>query len=386
MKLYSISLQSVRRKKTKSILLLIGLVLAVASVVTLVTVSENINASVATNLDEFGANIIVLPKIEQLAINYGGLSIGEVSYNNSQLNENDIIKISSIKNSRNISIISPKLLEVTTVDGKKNLIAGVNFKDELRLKKWWHLNGNTPNGGNQILIGSNVAFVRKISKNDSIKIKSEMFIVSGIIGNTGSQDDDLIFMDLSSAQRIFEKRSAISLIEMSALCYDCPIEEIVAQVSAAVPTANVTPIKQTVEAKMMAVHSFENFSIGVSLVILAISFLIVFVNVNASVNERTREIGILKSIGFRRVHILQVILFEYLIISLIAGLMGYIAGICSAKLVLPHLSMYSSDKLIVNYAVFWGAVFLSLLVSLTACVYPALKAAKLDPTVAFRYI
>lgn len=386
MKLYNISLQSIRRKKSKTIFLLVGLVLAVASVVTLITISENINANVSAKLDEFGANIIITPKNEQLAINYGGLSIGEVSYNNSQLNEKDIDKIRSIKNSKNLSIISPKLLDAADVNGKKNMVAGVQFENELRLKKWWHINGNAPKTAGQILIGSNVALNRNIKIKDTIKIQNDLFVVSGILENTGSQDDDLIFMNLSSAQKLFNKPSIISLIEMAALCYDCPIEEIVSQTSTAIPTAKVTPIKQTIEAKMLAVQSFEHFSIGVSLIILVISFLIVFANINASVNERTREIGILKSVGFRQSHILQIILLEILIISLISGIVGYFLGIISAKLVLPHINIYTTNKLIVNPTVFVGAVFLSLLVSLTACIHPALKAARLDPTVAFRYI
>ncbi len=386
MKLYNISLQSIRRRKSKTIFLLFGLILSVALVVMLITLSENINASVSQKLDEFGANIIITPKSEQLAINYGGLSIGDVSYNNSQLKEKDIARINSIKNSKNISTISPKLLEITDINGKKTVVAGIRFEDELRLKKWWRIKGKAPESESQILIGNNISAGRYININDSIKIKNEVFAVSGILDNTGSQDDDFVFMSLSSAQKLFNKPEAVSLIEISALCYDCPIEEIVAQTSSAVPAAKVTPIKQTIEAKMTAVHSFEHFSVGISLIILVISFLIVFANVNASVNERTREIGIFKSVGFRQMHILKIILFEILIISFLAGLVGYFIGIASAKFLLPHLSMFAANELFINPAVFWGTVLLSLFVSFTACIYPALKAAKLDPTVAFRYI
>jgi len=386
MKIYSIAFQSLRRRKAKTIFLIVGLFLSVASVVTLITISENINKSVAINLDEFGANIIITPKSNQLMISYGGLSLGEVSFNNSQLSENDIQKINTIKNRKNLSIIAPKLFETVNLKGKNALIAGVRFSEELKLKKWWVINGKSPLSPNNLLVGSNTAEALQIKVNDTLVINDQQFIVFGILLNTGSQDDALIFMDILTAQTLFRKPSKLSLIEIAALCYDCPIEDIVSQTSSVLPTANVTPIKQNIESKMMAVHSFERFSLGISLVMLVTSFLIVFTNVNASVTERTKEIGIFKSVGYRKSHILQIILTEVIAASLTAGLLGFFAGISAAKLVSPFLSMHGLTSFTYNFTTLPIAVLLSLFVGITACVYPAIKASRLDPTVAFRFI
>lgn len=386
MKIYSIAFQSLRRRKAKTIFLIVGLFLSVASVVTLITVSENINKSVAINLDEFGANIIITPKSDQLMINYGGLSLGEVSFNSSPLSENDLQKINTIKNRKNLSIISPKLFETVNLKGKNVLIAGVRFSDELKLKKWWAINGKSPLSPNNLLLGSNTAGALQIKVNDTLVINEQQFVVSGILSNTGSQDDALIFMDLLTAQTLFRKPSKLSLIEIAALCYDCPIEDIVSQTASVLPTANVTPIKQNIESKMMAVHSFERFSLGISLVMLVTSFLIVFANVNASVTERTKEIGIFKSVGYRKSHILKIILTEVIAASLTAGLLGFLAGISAAKLVLPFLSMHGLTSFTYNFTTLPIAVLLSLFVGITACIYPAIKASRLDPIVAFRFI
>ncbi len=386
MKIYSIAFQSLRRRKAKTIFLIVGLFLSVASVVTLITVSENINKSVAINLDEFGANIIITPKSDQLMINYGGLSLGEVSFNSSPLSENDLQKINTIKNRKNLSIISPKLFETANLKGKNVLIAGVRFSEELKLKKWWVVNGKSPSFPNNLLLGSNTAEALQIKINDTLVINEQQFVVSGILSNTGSQDDGLIFMDILTAQTLFRKPSKLSLIEIAALCYDCPIEDIVSQTSSVLPTANVTPIKQNIESKMMAVHSFERFSIGISLVMLVTSFLIVFANVNASVTERTKEIGIFKSVGYRKSHILKIILTEVIAASLTAGLLGFLAGILAAKLVLPFLSMHGITSFTYNFTTLPIAVLLSLFVGITACIYPAIKASRLDPIVAFRFI
>lgn len=386
MKLHNIAFLSLRRRKAKTFFLIVGLFLSVASVVTLITVSENINKSVAINLDEFGANIIITPKSDQLMINYGGLSLGEVSFNNSQLSENDLQKINTIKNRKNLSIISPKLFETVNLKGKNVLIAGVRFSDELKLKKWWVINGKSPLFPNNLLVGSNTAEVLHIKINDTLAINEQRFVVSGILSNTGSQDDGLIFMDILTAQTLFHKPLKLSLIEIAALCYDCPIEDIVSQTSSVLPTANVTPIKQNIESKMMAVHSFERFSLGISLVMLVTSFLIVFANVNASVTERTKEIGIFKSVGYRKSHILKIILTEVIAASLTAGLLGFIVGVSAAKLVLPFLSMHGLISFTYNFTTLPIAVLLSLFVGITACIYPAIKASRLDPIVAFRFI
>ena len=386
MKIHHISFLSLRRKKAKTFFLILGLFLSVASVVTLITVSENINRSVAVNLDEFGANIIITPKSDQIMINYGGLSLGEVSFNNSQLSDNDLQKINTIKNRKNLSILSPKMFETVKLKNKNVLIAGVRFSDELRLKKWWAIKGKSPDSKDNILVGSNAASSLNININDTLVINGEQFIISGILSNTGSQDDGIIFMDILTAQTLFHKPTKLSLIELAALCYDCPIEDIVSQTASVLPTANVTPIKQNIESKMTAVHSFEKFSLGISIVMLVTSFLIVFTNVNASITERTKEIGIFKSVGYRNSHILQIILIEVTIASITAGFVGFIAGISAAKLILPFVNMHGLSSFYYDYSTLPIALLLSLFVGITASIYPAIKASRLDPTVAFRFI
>ncbi|OGU45344.1 MAG: hypothetical protein A2000_15030 [Ignavibacteria bacterium GWB2_36_8] len=390
MKLYNISLQSLRRRKAKTFFLIIGLILSVASVVTLLTVSKNVNQSIAANLDEFGANIIITPKTDDISINYAGMSINNVSYNNNELHTNDVEKIRTIKNKDNISIVAPKLLSVEIINpangtGDKNvLITGVRFNDEIRLKKWWNVTGKIPSKGNEVLIGSEVKKKLGLKLNEWLKIRDNDFIVSGILDATGSQEDVMIFMDLNESQKLLDKKDKVSLIEVAALCYDCPIEEIVQQTSSVLPGANVTPIKQTIESKMTAMHRFEHFSFGISAVILIISMLIVFTNVNASVTERTKEIGIFLAVGFRKSHVMQIILFEVITASLLAALIGYVIGFLASRFIIPVLTMDESTRIVYDYSLMIFSVGFSLAVGFIASIYPAVKATRLDPTTAFR--
>ncbi|HCY75104.1 MAG TPA: ABC transporter permease [Ignavibacteriales bacterium] len=390
MKLYNISLQSLRRRKSRTIFLIFGLLLAVASFVTLYVVSENVNKNVAENLDEFGANMLITPKSDGLNLSYGGVAITGVTIENSSLSYNDIAKIKSIKNKDNLRIIAPKLfnsIKVQYLDGigEINVVAaGVNFKDEVRLKKWWRVIGNYPSQENEILMGSEASKLLEMKLNQKTSLNGEEFLVSGILEETGSQDDGLIFLDLKKSQELFNKKNELSLIEIAARCYDCPIEEIVRQTSSKLPGAKVTAIKQTIESKMTAIHRFEHFSLGISAVILVISLLIVFTNVNASVNERTKEIGIFMSVGFRRWHIIKIILLEVLIASFSAGVIGFFIGIAGAKIITPILSMDDSITINFSYSLLLLSAGMAVTAGLLASVLPALKAARLDPTVAFR--
>lgn len=390
MKLYNISFQSLRRRKSRTAFLIIGLLLSVASFVTLYVVSENVNKSVSENLDEFGANMIITPRTDGLNLNYGGISVTGLTFENNNLSQDDIEKIKTIKNKDNLSVIAPKLFNSVSINNPNGsgainvVVAGVNFNDEIRLKKWWRVTGKYPSQENEILMGSEASKLLEIKLNQKTSLNGEEFLISGILEETGSQDDGLIFLDLKKSQELFNKKNELSLIEIAARCYDCPIEEIVRQASGKLPGAKVTAIKQSIESKMTAIHRFEHFSLGISAVILVISLLIVFTNVNASVNERTKEIGIFMSVGFRRWHIIKIILLEVLIASIVAGVFGFFIGIIGAKIITPILSMDDSITINFSYSLLLLSAGMAVTAGLLASVLPALKAARLDPTVAFR--
>jgi putative ABC transport system permease protein len=384
MRLYTISLNNLRRRKTKMVFLVLGLVIAVSTVVALVTLSRIMNADFAKNLDEFGANILIVPKSDDLSLTYGGMTVSGVSFDVRNLNEEDARKIRTIKNRDNISIVAPKLLNTARIQQKQVLVVGVDFRQEFRLKKWWSVVGKTPLLDNEVVVGAEAKNKLQLGLSQSFEINGALFRVSGILEPTGSQDDGIIFIDLKEAQQLFAKPEQLSLIEVAALCYDCPIEQIVSQTSEKLPGAKVMAIRQTIESKMEAMHRFEHFSLGISLVVLIVGALIVFTNVTASVNERTREIGIFRAIGFRQSNIMTIILAEAFITSFVAGVVGYFVGFGVSKVVTPLLSMNGSSTISINILLLGFSVALAVLIGLASSVYPAYTASRLDPTVALK--
>lgn len=384
MKLYNISLNNLRRRKAKMLFLVLGLTIAVTTVVTLVTVSEVMNADIANKLDEFGANILIVPKSNELSLNYGGLAVSGVSLDVQKLSEADAAKIKTIKNSDNIKIVAPKLLTVAPVVKRNVMVVGIDFPQEFQLKKWWRLSGKRPSNTREAIIGSEIKDLLQLEIGQLFQIKGEDFTVAGILEPTGSQDDAVVFIDLKTAQRLFGKPNELSLIEVAALCYDCPIEEIVRQTSEKLPGAKVMAIRQTIESKMDAIHRFEHFSYGISAVIVFVAALIVMTNMTASVNERRREIGVFRAIGFRRTHIMKIILTEAFLTSFLAGIMGYGVGTIASRVVAPMLTMNGGGEISLNYMLLVFSVALAVLVGLLSSIYPAYKASRLDPTVALK--
>lgn len=417
MRLHHISINNLKRRKGKAIFLVIGLLIGVTTVVTLVNLTRVMERDLGQKLDELGANILIVPKSHGLNLNYGGLQFSGVALEVQPLTRDDLARIRAIRNNENLSIVAPKLIGSAKINGKEALLAGVDLKEELRLKKWWRVlpagmgmpagplaqgSGGMehPSGGpgqsayllresmaeKDLLVGSAAAQHLNLHEGQPVEIQGRSFRVRGVLEETGSQDDALIFGDLGQVQGILGRPGQLSLVEVAAFCNTCPIDEMVRQISEQIPGAKVTAIKQAVESRMESVGHFKRFSLGISLVVLLVGSLIVFTTMMASVNERTREIGIFRAIGFRQRHVMQVILLEAFLIGLLAGVAGYLAGVGSARLVLPYFLQVPGEKVIWDGAMALWASAMAVGLGLAASLYPALRAARLDPAESLRAI
>jgi putative ABC transport system permease protein len=384
MQLHTISINNLKRRKAKMAFLTIGLLVGIATIVTLVTLTRSMSSDIERKMDEFGANILITPQSNGLAMNYGGISLGGVTFDQREIREDDLAKIKTIANHKNISAISPKVLGGITIARHDVLLVGVNFASELKLKQWWKVFGDTPKGDNELLLGSDASRVLDVSSGDSITIKNETFKVAGVLDQTGSQDDALVFATLPKAQKLLGKEGKITLAEVAALCSGCPIGDMVTQIAEKIPDARVSAIQQVVEGRLKALDQFKRFSYAMAAVVVFIGSLIVFVTMMGSVNERTVEIGVFRAIGFRKSHIMRIILLEAALVSLLAGFLGYAVGMGGARLALPFMAESKNAHLAWDMTVAFGSIGLALTLGLLASLYPALHAAKMDPTEALR--
>lgn len=387
MRISDIALANLRRRKARALFSIFGLLLGTATMVALTSITTAMKADLADKLDQYGANIVVTPRANDLSLTYGGVTVGGVAYDVKDLPADTVSRIKSIKNRESLSAVAPKLLGAVRADGTDRpvLLVGVDFPSEFHMKKWWDVTGKKPSGQDEVLLGATLAQRLGKSAGDGITLNGHPFRVAGVLHELGGQEDSLVFGDLAMTQELLGQPGRISLVEVSALCTTCPIEEIVAQINEAVPEAKAVALKQAVRGREETIGRLDRFSLAVGAVVLLIGTLVVLTTMMSSVNERTREIGIFRAVGFRRNHIIRLILLESLVISLAGGILGYLAGVAVARVAAP---LMAGGPLTVGWSpvLGLGAVSAAAVVGLLASAYPAYRAAQLDPAEALRFI
>lgn len=399
MSIFQIAINNLKRRKVKMAFLVVGLVVGVATAVALYSVVEGMRSELGDRMDEFGANIVITPRAEGIELNYGGAHVSEVSFDIEMLTEQDLPKIREIPDGESINIISPKLVGAVTANGQKALLVGVDTKREFTMKPWFSLreqNGvasggrltdlallDVPEDG--VLLGAGAArsFGKKVG--DTLSVNGRAFTVTGVLNELGSQEDGLIYGNLLVTQELLGRPGEFSMIEVSAYCNFCPIEDIVMQLTEVLPNGRVTALRQAALVREETIDRFSSFGFALSGVVLLIAALVVLVTMISSVNERTREIGIFRAIGFRRVHIIEIIVLEALIVSILGGLIGFAVGNGIARYAGPYLAQMQVN-VPWNSQLILPSVMLSAALAVLASLYPALKAAKLDPVEALRFI
>jgi putative ABC transport system permease protein len=385
-RLHTVALRNLRRRWSRATFLVVGLLVGIATVVTLLTMSRALTVQAQNQLETYGANIVVAPQTDDLSLSYGGVSLGGVRLQARDLREADLARIRTIPNSRNVAIVAPELLGAVEANGRQTLLLGVRPRDEFELKKWWKLDGRPPAAGDELVAGSAAARRLDLRLGDTVALDGREFRVAGVLRPTGSQDDELLITELGAAQALLGKPGKVTLVQVAALCSDCPVEEIAVQLGDVLPGTTVTAMQQVTRNRMHALDVFRTFSYVIAAVIIAVEALVVFVTMMGSVNARTREIGIFRALGFRRSHVTLLVLMEAAAASVVAGVLGYLAGMGASHLLLP---LFAEG---LNVTVVWapplaaGAVLLAVLIGSLGSLYPALHASRLDPTVALRAI
>jgi putative ABC transport system permease protein len=241
-----------------------------------------------------------------------------------------------------------------------------------------------------------------------VKIKGVRFTVVGVlekktqISNYDSPDDMTAFMPLTTLSSLADVRYLNDIVLLPASNHFR--DRIVADVRAALARAHNFNVQDTRAVEILEWNKFlalvTSLSTGLKILLTIIGTFTLSIGavgvVNimlVSVTERTREIGVLKALGARRVHILQQILFEGLVLTVTGGLLGFVLAWIVVKLVgsLPFVGALFEDTsgrgdihLVVSVSALVIAGSILTLVGLIAGLIPAWRASRLNPVQAIR--
>lgn len=382
MNLLTIPMRYTRVKWPRTLLLLTVFTLGVASMTGLRQVSALIGDSFEKKLISYGANILITPKRETITVSYGGYTLGDVTLEEHWISLEEALRgIDAMPLRANVAVVAPKLPAPVRVDGRPVAVVGVDWQAELALKAYWDAEGELPgpDSVDVVLAGASLAEKLGIRPGRTLPLDGAPMRVSGVLRPTGGDDDAVLFAPLSFVQKLAGKPGQAAFLEVAALCSGCPIDDIAAQLREALPGTEVRALRQVAESRMYAVHFAQNLAFYVSLVILVTACAMLVMSMLSAVNERRKEIGIMRAVGFSRPGVFTVFAAEALGIGLVSGAAGYAAGHVLADYVLERLHLADAVTLSFDPASFFGAVGVVSLASALAAAFPAWKASLVEP-------
>lgn len=383
MHLFTIVVKDILRRRTKLILALLGVIIAIsafAAVITIFTAAEN---SLWDEASKYGANIILKPKTDEISLFVGSTTVGSLSTGENYINESDLKLIWTIENNANIAVVAPKLYGVVAANGTDVILAGINTTDEKMLKPWWKINGSWPGEG-ELLAGSDIARKLQLEPGEVVEVtgsSTAQFNVSGVLDVTGAAEDAFLIVPLTDAQSFLNRPGLISNAEVRALCNNCPVEIMSSQIEGKLPAVEARAISQIVSGEMAVMARTKSSAIAIAIVTLLVSALTVASTMLAAINEKTKEIGIMRAVGASDGQITAMVMFEGGIIGVSGGVIGFAAGSVAAIFFGPMLIAYSVHPL---YHLLPEVTILSAIISMAAAYIPARRALEINPVEVLR--
>jgi len=381
MNILTIPLRNTWRKPSRTLLLLLVFSLGVMSIVALYQVSLVIGTSMEKKLSTYGANILVLPSNEKLSVSYGGFHLGDMLYDVQPLSEQTTVSaVRSIELKDRISAVAPKLVTTTKIDGTAVAVVGVRWDEELPIKSYWATDGEFPTSPDEIVVGNKAAKNLGLAAGDTVTLMDHPFRVSAVLYPTGGDDDSVILADLGTLQTVANRPDEVSFLEVAALCSGCPIEDIVAQMRGKLPHTDIKALSNIVNQRMASINFVQRLVLSISLVILVTAATMVGLSMLSAVNERKKDIGLLRSLGYSKSRVFFIFCLEAGIIGILSGVLGYFSGFGASFKALSLLAMAEGARPVfdINHLLLTCAVIS--IVTVLAASYPAWKGASIEPS------
>jgi putative ABC transport system permease protein len=401
-----LAMRALRVNKLRSALTMLGIVVGVAAVVCMVSVGAGARAEVSERIRTLGANLLlVMPG----ALGSGGARLE--SGTQPTLTEEDA---AAIRRELSVQVAAPLLSHsMPLIAGNRNwtsLVAGIN--PDYLVAREWQLAAGRAFTTSEIGSGAKVAIVGSIiveelfdghtGIGETFRIANVPFTVIGVLdkkglGAAGRSQDDIVFIPLSTAKsRVLGAvrgvtRDALDFISIKVADAGA-MTDVQADIAAllrqrhriredAPSDFRIENPADVLNARGASIRMLGILLIAVASVSLIVGGISIMNIMLVSVTERTREIGLRMAVGARRRDIRRQFLIEALALALAGGLVGAVLGAIAAVAIALKAGW---PILISPWAVVLACAFAGL-VGIAFGLYPAHRAARLDPIVALRF-
>lgn len=397
---FKVSYKTLKKNKVRSILTTLGIIIGVASVITMVALTQGAKKTIEEQITSLGGNSLVIAS--------GSKTRGGVTMGSGWVNTLTALDAEAIRQLPMVTYVSPTLSTTgQIVWGNRNWFTAIvgASPDFAFINDWFPERGNffiqedVLNAELVCVLGRSVAlnlFGYQNPIGETVRIGHNSFKVIGVLiskGQTpgGSDQDDIVVIPYTTLQKRIMGITTVAKITLSVRTQrDVPIAEAHItqllrgrhQIRPGMPDDFSIKTQVDITKRIFTISKVMTILLGsiasISLIVGGIGIMNIML---VSVTERTKEIGIRMSVGARGKDILLQFLIEALVLSLIGGLIGIAVGIVSSRVASiftrwPSLVSFGSILLAFSFAGIIGIFF---------GIYPAKKASKLDPIEALRY-
>lgn len=379
MTLFSFARKNIGRHKARSILTVIGVGIASATLFLILSFDAGYTNAVREELQSSGVHLFVSTEGCELEAAKLILQGGELPKFLPASRMNEVKAIDGVKEAAGFLIFS-----LHSPDGKKiDLFYGIT--DEARkLKPQWKLQGSWFTDENSIILGSDVAKITKRNPGDKVHIESlgRDFVVSGVLERTRSQDDSFFFLPLATAQKVFKKENKLTAVGVQ-LDDVFQIQRVKDKLES-LPDVYVVTSEQIGNEIANLIGGTKALMSAIMIIALLVSAIGVLNTVLMATMERRKEFGYIRCLGATRLDLVKLVMIETLGICLagwIAGIgFGYLFSTAAEgwiKQFLPYVP--AAEMLRPNMEVLYLTFLVTIGIGMLAGFFPALKASRVSP-------